>query len=103
MPPAQQVPDDTRHPTFDEARSLFAGKRGGTGDRAAAGTAATAQPQRHAEISSGWIRPGNVSIIQQREAAKDPGEQEYIRSLLMDADWLHRFGTRRFTRGYVQF
>ena len=77
---------------------MFAGKRGGTGNRAAAGTAADAPPQRHPEISSQWIRPGNVNLLLKREIASDPAEQEYIQSLLMDADWSHRFGTRRFTR-----
>ena len=73
MPPAQPEPADVRHPSFAEARSMFAGNRGGTGDRAAAGTATSGQPQRQAEISSQWIRPGNIMVLQQREIAKDPG------------------------------
>ena len=98
MPPAQ-IPDDSQQfPSFDEARSMFTGKRGGTGNRAAAGTAVVAPPQRHPEISSQWIRPGNVHLLMEREIADDPAEKEYIKSLLLDADWSHRFGTRRFTR-----
>ena len=102
---SMQIPEESQQfPSFDEARSKFTGERGGTGNRAAAGTTVLAPPQP--EISSQWTRPGsdrvalliNIHLLRERDVANDPAEKDYITSLLFDADWSYRFGTRRFTR-----
>ncbi len=88
-----------QHPSFDEARRVFTGNRGGKGNLAAAGTLSTAVRKiQRAELSSAWIRPQSTRQLKQRPIANSHEEEGYIQSLMADADWSHRLGTFHFSR-----
>ena len=97
MPPKQSAP--STFPSYEEARRVFTGNRGGKGNLAAAGTVSTAVRKiQRAELSSAWIRPQSVRQLKQRAIANSHEEEGYIQSLLADAEWAHRLGTPRFSR-----
>ena len=95
MPPKQPAP--TQLPSFEEARRVFTGNRGGKGNLAAAGTVPTTiRKIQRAELSSAWIRPQSIPQHKQRPIANSHEEEGHIQSLMADADWSHRLGTSRF-------
>ena len=95
MPPKQPAP--TQLPSFEEARRVFTGNRGGKGNLAAAGTVSTtARNAPRAELASAWIRPQTIRQLKARPIANSHEEEGYIQALLADADWFHRLGTSRF-------
>ena len=97
MPPKQSAP--STFPSYEEARRVFTGNRGGKGNLAAAGTVSTTvRNTQRAELSNAWIRPQSIRQLKQRPIANSHEEEGYIQALLADADWFHRLGTSRFAR-----
>ena len=101
MPPKQSAP--STFPSYEEARRVFTGNRGGKGNLAAAGTVSTAVPRiQSTELASNWIRPQTINQLKRRDIANSHEEEGYIQALLADAEWFHRLGTPRFSRTLKQ-
>ena len=67
MPPKQPAP--TKFPSYEEARRVFTGNRGGKGNLAAAGTVSTtARNAPRADLANAWIRP---QVLRQLKSASD--------------------------------